>query len=286
MTSTEPGGGLSSIVPGDAVSLLLRDLVHERTGVYFEPDRLGSMLEKLEPRARATRCQSFLDYFYVLKYDERGDQEWHRVMDAFSVQETYFWREADQIQAFVKRIVPAWFAGSDRPLRVWSAACATGEEPYSLAIALLENGWGNHPVEILASDASEAALAKAAAGIYRERSFRALPSSLREKYFAPRGEHWAINPEIARRVTFRWANLVALDALPDVAAVQVIFCRNVFIYFSPQSIKQVVNAFAERLPAGGHLFVGASESLLKITDLFDLEEIDGAFAYVRNSVRR
>src|SRR5690606_27489108 len=127
------------------------------------------------PRAIQRGCQTYLDYYYILKYDENADGEWRRVMDAFSVQETYFWREVDQVQSLVEHVVPAWFKRTTEPLRIWSAACATGEEPYSIAMALHEGGWDGHPIEIIASDGSEAALAKARSGVCRDRSFRSLP---------------------------------------------------------------------------------------------------------------
>lgn len=285
MSFTRASGPISPIVVQDSVPQLLRDLVHERTGIYFESDRLDTMLEKLEPRARALQCQSYLDYYYILKYDEKGPEEWKRVMDAFSVQETYFWREFDQIRTLVDQLVPAWFQRTTQPLRIWSAACATGEEPYTIAMALLEGGWGAHPIEILGSDASEAALEKARACTYRDRSFRSLTMPLKDKYFEATGEGFKLRPEISSRVNFRWANLMKLEDLPESAATNVIFCRNVFIYFSPASIKTVVKAFAERLPENGSLFVGASESLLKLTNQFELKETNGAFVYVRNAVR-
>ena len=269
----------------DQVATLLRDLVHERTGIYFETDRLEMMIEKLEPRAIALGCDSYLDYYYILKYDDRGAEEWLRVMDAFSVQETYFWRESDQIRALVDHVVPQHFLSSNLPFRIWSAACATGEEPYSLVIALREAGWGNHPIEIHASDASQAALAKARSCLYRERSFRSLPAGLREKYFESEGDSSRLRPEISSRVTFHWANLVRLDETESLAGtMNVIFCRNVFIYFSTATIQRVVDVFAQRVPPGGHLFIGASESLLKLTSHFDLKEFHGAFAYVRNQL--
>ena len=281
MTLTGAPGGPNPISLQEPVIRLLRDLIHDRTGIFFESDRFDTMLEKLEPRAAANGCRSYLEYYYILKYDEKGAEEWRRVMDAFSVQETYFWREVDQIRALVDTIAPRWFGRSARPLRIWSAACATGEEPYSIAMALREGGWEKHPIEILASDASEAALARARAGLYRDRSFRTLPAGLREKYFEAGAGGFRLRPEIAARVEFRWANLLDLEELPDVAAVDVIFCRNVFIYFSPVAIRRVVASFARRMPPQGHLFVGASESLLKLTGDFELQEIGGAFAYVR-----
>lgn len=267
------------------VPILLRDLVHERTGVYFEADRFDTMLDKLRPRVQLHRFRSYLDYYYLLKYEEKGADEWRRVMDAFSVQETYFWRETSQIQALVEEVVPQWFAARSAPLRIWSAACASGEEPYSIAIALREAGFGHLPIEISASDASEAALARAGLGLYRERSFRALPPALREKYFTPVADQWRIDPAIAARVSFRRANLVASAEISDLARAQVIFCRNVFIYFSPQATERIVNTFAAGMADGGHLFLGSSESLLRLTSEFELREIRDAFAYVRKARR-
>ncbi len=267
----------------ESVAQILRDLVHERTGIFFDESRLPTMLEKIDPRVKATASPSYLDYYYLLKYDERGVEEWRNVLEAFSVQETYFWREVDQIRALVDEVVPQWFAKNAGPLRIWSAACATGEEPYSLAIALGEAGWSSHPIEIYASDASENALGKARAALYRERSFRSLPEALRERYFTKSGDAWALKSEIRSRVKFQWANLMGLAPAADLTGFPVIFCRNVFIYFSVQTMGRVVAEFAERMPPDGYLFIGASESLLKITDQFELQEVGDAFAYRRKA---
>lgn len=265
----------------EPVPQLLRDLIHERTGMFFEADRFDAMLEKLQARAGARGCQTFLDYYYLLRYEDRSEEEWRRVMDAFSVQETYFWRELDQVRALVDVVVPAWFSRTQAPLRIWSAACATGEEPYTIAMALAEAGWGAYPIEINASDASEAALEKARAGIYRERSFRSLPLDLRKKYFHPVANGSEIDRAIAARVGFHRANLVAPDEIATLANSPVVFCRNVFIYFSAAAITRVVASFAARMPIESHLFVGASESLLKLTRDFELTEIKQAFVYRR-----
>lgn len=265
----------------DGVPLLLRDLIHERTGLFFEPDRTDVLLDKLRDRALFYQCHSYLDYYYILKYEEKGRAEWLRVMDAFSVQETYFWREFSQIEALVRGVVPPWFSQPKTSLRIWSAACATGEEPYSIVMALLEAGLGDLPVEIHASDASEAALAKARAGLYRERSFRVLAPELRQKYFTPLGDNWQLDPSVIRRVKFHRANIVVPDEIADLSRSEVIFCRNVFIYFSPDSIRRTVSVFAKNIADNGHLFVGSSESLLKLTNDFELREIGDAFVYVR-----
>ena len=261
--------------------MLLRDLIHERTGIFFEEARFDVLYEKLEPLAIARECYSLLDYYYLLKYEENGVEDWARVMDALSVQETYFWREMSQIHFLVNTFVPDWFQKTSSPLQIWSAASASGEEPYSILIALIEAGWGSRPIQIIGSDASPSAIDKSRAGIYREKAFRCFPPHLKQKYFTPRGNEWKIDPEIARRVTFHRANLLATDEISSFARSPVIFCRNVFIYFSSHAIRQTVATFASRMPAGGHLFVGASESLLKLTTDFELREKGDAFAYVR-----
>lgn len=267
------------------VAVLLRDLLHERTGIFFEPGRFDTMMDKLRGRVESHGFPSFLDYYYLLKYEPGAEDEWLHVMDAFSVPETYFWREAAQIRALVEVVVPAWFREHPgKPLRIWSAACATGEEPYSLAMALIEAGFGRHPISIVASDASRSAIEHARQAVYRERSFRALPAELRAKYFVPaeRGESRLLVERLLP-VSFRRANVVSEVDTAELAAAPVIFCRNVFIYFSPESTRRTAQQFARAMPQGGHLFIGASETLLKLTPAFDLQEICDAFVYVRNA---
>jgi chemotaxis protein methyltransferase CheR len=170
----------------DSAFVLLRDLIHERTGLFYDKGKSDLLTDKLSPLVIERGFKSFLDYYFLLKYDAEADQEWKRVIDALSVQETYFWREADQIQALADVLVPEHFsAGRREPLRIWSAACATGEEPLTIAMALNEKGWLRRaPIERLASDASPSAIGKARRGLYGERSFRNLAPELRAKYFA------------------------------------------------------------------------------------------------------
>lgn len=271
------------VVPPGSASLL-RDLIHETAGIYYDESNLYLMIDKLTPIIVAKGFISLIDYYFFLKQRPHYFEDWRRVMDALSVQETYFWREMDQINALTQVLVPEWFARSKDVLRIWVAACASGEEAFTIAMALNEAGYGQHPIEIIASDASEAALEKARSGIYRERSFRALPPEIKDKYFTPHRQHWLLNPDLMSRVRFERGNLVARAEISELARAPIIFCRNVFIYFSPQMIAKVVRNFAERMPANGYLCVGASESLLKVTHDFDLKETGNAFVYVRKPV--
>ena len=259
--------------------MLIRDLVHERTGIHFDNQGLQLMADKLAERLSRQPRPSYLDFYYLLKQEPDHSQEWREVINLFSVQETYFWREVDQIRDLVDRVVPEWFANSTEPLNIWSAACASGEEPYSIAMALDSAGWGRHPIRIHASDASENALQKASLALYRERAFRLLPNAIKRRYFEEQPKGWKLSRDIVDRVSFQWINLVAEAEFDRVPQPHVIFCRNVFIYFSPTSISKVVRAFARRIPTGGYLFVGATESLLKLTDQFELCDMGNCFVY-------
>jgi chemotaxis protein methyltransferase CheR len=262
--------------------LLLRDLIRDRLGVWFEEDKRDLLASKLADRIAELGLRSFLEYYYRLKYGPGAEDEWPRLTDALSVQETYFWRELDQIRTLVDILVPQHVAADLGPIRIWSAACATGEEPLTVAMALSEAGWfGRADIELWASDVSPAALEKAASGVYRERSFRVLPAALREKYFARVEGGWRVDPGLQARVRLRRANLLDSDETALLASSRYIFCRNVFIYFSPATIAQVVAGFAERMPRPGYLFVGVSESLLRVGTAFELEQVGGAYVYVK-----
>ena len=265
----------------------MRDLVHERTGMQFANDRTHLLLEKLAPLVIDRGFQSFLDYYYLLKYDSSAEDEWRVVLDTISVQETFFWREVDQIKALVDILVPQWAEQrGDWPLRIWSAACATGEEPLSIAMALMEAGWYNRiQIEINATDVSDSALNKAKAGLFRERSFRNLPAAMRDKYFSKEDQAWRVDPGLHSRVNWHKANLVNKIEIAPFARAPFIFCRNVFIYFSNEMIRRVVKTFADMADSGAHLFVGVSESLLQVTNDFELIDVGDAFVYKLDRTR-
>ena len=263
---------------------LLRELIHERLGLFYDETRLGTLADRLAPLVIERGFGSFLDYFYLLKYDDAAAGEWTRVMDALSVPETYFWREIDQIQAIARHVVPQLLQERPfAPLRIWSVPCASGEEPLTIAMVLEEAGLFNRGlITIHASDASPAAIERARAGRYRERAFRSLPAALREKYFRADGDAWVVAQALQARVTSY--SVVNLLSPPDVSPhtrAPIIFCRNVFIYFSDGAVQRVVRQLERETPTPAYLCLGASESLLKTASRFDLEEIGGAFVYVK-----
>jgi chemotaxis protein methyltransferase CheR len=263
--------------------VLLRDLIHDRTGLFYENGKSDLLTDKLSPLVIERGFNSFLDYYYLLKYDAGADSEWKRVLDALSVQETFFWREVDQIRAVADVLVPQYFSvHRAQPLKIWSAACATGEEPISIAMALNENGWFDRaPIEIHATDASACAIDRARRGVYRDRSFRSLPARLREKYFTEEKGASRVAPELHKKIKWATANIMNESDVERLATARIIFCRNVFIYFSDDAIQKTVRQFAARMPEPGYLFTAASESLLRLATTFQFQEIGGAFVYVK-----
>jgi chemotaxis protein methyltransferase CheR len=267
----------------EGASHLLQNLIHERTGMFFDNGKSDLLLDKLSPLVIERGFTSYLDYYYLLKYDASARVDWQNVINALSVQETYFWREIDQVRALVQTLVPQWHTQKHTAkLRIWSAACATGEEPLTIAIALNEAGWFERaPIEILASDASSNAIDRAVSGVYRERAFRNLPAALRERYFEAQASGWRVRSDVHSRIKWSVANLIEEDQIAPLAVANFIFCRNVFIYFSESAIRRVVRSFAKYIKAPGHLFVGAAESLMRLTTDFTLTEVDDAFVYAK-----
>jgi len=279
-------------VPGQADSLglsssalpLLRDVIHERLGLVYNEARFDMLADRLAPLVIERGFTSYLDYYYLLKYDQDASAEWAKVIDALSVPETYFWREIDQIQAIAAHVVPSLMREQPySPVRIWCVPCASGEEPLTVAMVLEEAGlFGRGLINIHGSDASPASIEKARAARYRERSFRALPPALRDKYFRQDGDCWTATPELKLRINgYTVVNLLSEAEVRPLARAPIIFCRNVFIYFSQGAVQRVVAQFERETPTPAYLCLGASESLLRTPSRFDLEEIGGAFVYVK-----
>ena len=264
---------------------LVRELIHSRMGLDYDNARSELLVDRLAPLVVARGFRSFLDFYYLLKYDDRATEgEWQDVMNALSVQETYFWREVDQMRALTCHVLPELLRAMMPPrIRIWSVPCASGEEPLTIAMALEEAGWFQRAsIEIHGSDASTTALDKARAGNYRERSFRSLPPHLREKYFiANNGTFSPVASLSARINSWSTVNLLNRNQVMAHAGSHVVFCRNAFIYFSVQKVREVVGMLEQAMPTPGFLFVGASESLVAISDRFALEDRERAFVYVK-----
>ena len=266
----------------DDVFRLLRDAIYRRSGLWFAESSKYLLQKRLSPRARELNFDSFQKYFYFLQYDARSDAEFDTIYDLITTNETYFFREPAQLTAFTEEIVPDLLSRKTiKKIRVWSAGCSSGEEPYSIAMLLQEADYFEHAAfEIFASDISQQALTRARKGQYRESAFRATDPRMRDKYFVRENENtWRVSDEIRNRVSFGRLNLYDEGRVALLGTVDVIFCRNVIIYFDDSSKRTVVNNFYNRLTSGGYLLLGHSESLMTLSTQFKLKHLKHDMVY-------
>lgn len=247
----------------------LRDLIRNRFGIYFDDSKEFLLRSRLQARLLKCRLETFAQYGAFLDGAPTREAEWDELASILSNNESYFFRERAQLDVLAGPVLEQGLHGR-RPLRIWSAACSSGEEPYTLAMTLLESGRIDpNRVSILASDLSPRALECARRGFYRELSFRATPPELIAKYFRPFEGGFFIEEKVASMVRFLRLNLLDARAVGSVGTQDAIFCRNVLIYFDKSTQLQVAKAFARVLAPGGYLFVGHAESLMHATDLYE-----------------
>jgi len=267
---------------------ILSGLIEARAGLHYAPADQSLLAEKVSERALEAGFDSLLDYYYFLRYDPAGPAALDALIEALTVHETYFFREHEQLRALVDGVLaPRLRQGL--PVRVWSAACSTGEEPLTLAMMLAERGLLAPParVELVASDISQRVLERAQKGEFGRRSLRALPPGVDGRFLdlAPGGESATVRPELRERVRWQRVNLVDAAQVEALGTFDVVLCRNVMIYFSDETARRVVESLTQVLAPGGHLLVGTSESLLRFGTQLQCEEKGGAFFYTRGVAR-
>jgi len=240
-----------------------RDMIYEIAGIAMGEAKRQLIAGRLSKRLRHYGLNSFGDYFQLLLKDQA---ELQTAVDLLTTNETYFFREPKHFD-FLRERLQNELRSTSQPLRVWSAACSSGEEPYTLAL-LLADCLGPRPWEILASDISTRILDKARAGIYPLEDASGIPRELLHRHcLQGTGQHaglFTLEPALKQRISFRQINLN--NALPDVGLFDVIFLRNVMIYFDQPTKRQVVQRLSARLRPGGYFFVSHSESLNGFSD--------------------
>jgi chemotaxis protein methyltransferase CheR len=266
----------------DDIFRQLREQIYRRTGLFFADASKYLIQKRLSPRARELNFDSFQKYFYFLSYDPRAETEYDQIFDLVTTNETYFFREPAQLSAFVDEIVPEILSRKPvKKVRIWSAGCSSGEEPYSIAMLLNESGlYQKATFEIFASDLNQLVLSKARRGLYRENAFRSTDPVLREKYFSREADgSWRIADEIRNRVSFGRLNIYDEARVSLLGYLDIVFCRNVIIYFDDASKRAVINNFYHRLVDGGYLLLGHSESLISLSTQFKLKHLRHDMVY-------
>lgn len=261
---------------------LLRDFVHGYCGIYFDQTSRFLLEHRLARRLKQHGFSRFTEYYHFLKYDKQREEELAAVVDVLTTNETYFFREEYQLKALTEEILPEVRERNKakRTLSIWSAGCSTGEEPYTIAMLLLEQGtWSDWKVDILGSDISQRVLASARKGVYRGNAFRATPEALKDRYFTPEGDGFRIADRVRRWVSFASVNLLDPGKTALVGTMDIILCRNVIIYFDQTAKKSVIGMFLGKLADGGFLLLGHSESLINLSTAFTLRHFRHDMVY-------
>ena len=266
------------------VFLKVRDFIYEKCGIHFTENKIYLLEDRLSARLEHLKLSSYEEYLYFLTYDPSKNLEIKNLYNSITTNETSFYRDNAQLEAFRTGVLPLVMErkeGLDKTLRIWSAGCSTGEEPYTLAMmlveeGLLQKGW---KVDILASDISERVLKSARAAIYGDYSIRNTAPAVLSKYFTQEGNLFHVKPEIKRMVRFMEINLFESAAVRNALNIDIIFCRNVIIYFDDDSKRKVMGHFCDRLTPNGILVLGFSETLINISRAFRPKGINRCVVY-------
>ena len=272
------------LIMSDEEFHLLRDCVYSHCGIFFDNDSKYLLEKRLARRVASLNLPSFRDYYHYLKYNRKKDQELMDIMDILTTNETYFFRESFQLKAFTDEIIPelikAKGSTGSRSLRIWSAGCSTGEEAYTIAMLLHGikelRGWN---IEIIGTDISQRVLQHARRAVYGKSSFRATDEEYVKRFFVEQDDGFKVCDEIRNLVTISHLNLFDTNRMVMLGKMNLIFCRNVIIYFDLAAKKRVVESYFNSLCDGGYLLLGHSESLMNITTLFTLRHFKNDMIY-------
>jgi chemotaxis protein methyltransferase CheR len=261
-----------------------RDLLHRQSAIYLEESKLDSLRISLVARATRLGYQTLPEYYRAL---ERDDAEFNELLNLVTINETSFFRFPAQFDALRNNVLPELMAAksgeSNRGIRIWSAGCSTGEEPYSIAMTLMDSGveMAGYKPQVLGTDVSTKALARAKSGVYGKRAMMNVPEDIINRHFdTTASDDYRVNDRVRSHVDFGYQNLIKEPyPLSLMGNWDVIFCRNVTIYFRLESTRRVVQNFFDSLNEGGYLFVGHSETLTSVNETFEAVEVGGVFLY-------
>lgn len=256
---------------------ILRDYIYRRCGMYFEDSKKFYLEHKLGKRLKELGSRSFSQYFMDVQQSGGDTTEIQEIFNSVTTTETCFYRNTPQMQAFRNLVLPEVvaekFSSGSKTLRIWSAGCATGEEPYTLAMLVLE-GMSSFPadlrIEIMATDINRSAMNVAERGIYSAQAAQRLPDNLRDRYMTPHGDGFRVNREVRNRVTYRFFNLANGTRYISFGKMDIVFCRNVLIYFAEASRRKALEDLSRVLNPAGFLFVGYSENAVMMSSRFSL----------------
>jgi len=265
---------------------LIRELIYKETGILYEAKKDYALKSRIERRIKASNTKNFREYQQLLRTN--GD-ELQNLIEELTINETYFFRDTNQLKGFQEKALPLILdekrKSNNYSLKIWSAACSTGEEPYTLSMIVHEaiKDISKWRIEILATDIDRKVLSIAKKAEYGNRSVKSTPENFKKKFFIQSQNYWRVKPEITKIVKFEHLNLMDRRAMRSRRGFDFIFCRNVLIYFDDSARRKVVNNFYDALNPGGFLFLGSSESVGRITASFELLKINDFLFYRKPS---
>jgi len=279
--------------PPDPQLVRIRDLIYQVAGIFQPDNKLKMLEERCGRRMQALSVTSLRDYFDCLTVKPIRQSELVSLLNEITIGETCFFRNTAQLDAVRNIVLPHILeARAKLPiknLRIWSAGCSTGEEPYTLSMIMLEEtagklkGWN---FEILATDLNERSLVHCKQGVYGKYSTRNLAPYFRQKYFTAKGEDLEVSGEVRSHVTFSRLNLFDDGRMAFMKGLDLIMCANVLIYFDAASKRRVIQHFYSNLLGHGYLFLGHAESLYGISEDFKLVHFPSATGYVKAEKRQ
>lgn len=271
----------NSIQMNDMEFVELKDIIYNNSGILFTENKKYLLENRLSRRVTELNFTTFQEYIYYLKYDVRKRMEMDILINLVTINETYFLRERGQLDYLINTIIPDFIKMGKRNIKIWSVPCSTGEEPYSIAILLKDAGlFDKINVTIMATDINSDVVALAKRGEYRNGAFRGVPADFM-KNFTQEDQSYFIKEDIKKRVMFNTGNLMSPSISALIGKVDVIFCRNVLIYFDMDGKKKAVNMFHKVLNSPGYLCLGHSETMNKVSEDFTMKNFGAGILYIK-----
>lgn len=262
----------------------MAEYIYRKTGIFLEVDKHYDKLAKyIDQRSKTIGADSFRKYFYVLRFEDKSGDEFQALVNAITVNETYFYREKEQFEVLVNRLLPELHARRPRnmPLRILSAPSSTGEEPYSIILHILEEGKivEERDIEVVGIDIDSTVIDKAKKGKYTERSIHAIPKGVLTKWFKQRNLGYDLVDDLIGTVDFKVTNVFDRTQMRQLGKFDIIFSRNMLIYFDDASRKEVAMTFYDMLNPEGYVLLGHAEYMSRITSVFKAKKIDTTLIY-------